>query len=158
MISDSFLGADGALASWKLVLVCNMKKIVSEFKSYVVTETIIVSLLFLLLSSLGFIFIHSVGSRWQKAEEKLAESERQLIQAQKIAKLGHWELTLKSNNLVWSDFKNVKRYMERKVGRVVSSTLTYCRNIDTNSLFRKSLILVCTDAKSHGSCRDRRGA
>jgi PAS domain S-box-containing protein len=91
------------ISGWKLVLVCNIKKIVSEFKSYVIAKTVLVSLLFLLLSSLGFIFILNVGSRWQRAEEKLAESERQLIQAQKTAKLGHWELTLKSDNLVWSD-------------------------------------------------------
>jgi PAS domain S-box-containing protein len=101
---ENYLGSLTPLISgWNLVLVCNVKKIVAEFKSNVVIVTVVVSLLFLSLSSLGFIFIRAVRRRWQKAEEKLAESERQLKEAQKIAKIGHWELTLESNNLVWSD-------------------------------------------------------
>jgi PAS domain S-box-containing protein len=88
---------------WKLVLLCSMQKIVSELKTHVIAETFFVSLLFLLLSSLGVVFVHSVGGRWQKAEFKLSESERLLREAQRVANLGHWELDLRSNSLVWSD-------------------------------------------------------
>ncbi|MCD6596257.1 MAG: PocR ligand-binding domain-containing protein, partial [Bacteroidales bacterium] len=38
-----------------------------------------------------------------KAKEKAEESERKLKEAQQISHLGHWELDLVNNKLVWSD-------------------------------------------------------
>lgn len=42
-------------------------------------------------------------SERKRAEEALLLSEANLKQAQSIAKLGHWELDLRSNRLLWSD-------------------------------------------------------
>src|SRR4030095_4919603 len=39
----------------------------------------------------------------KEAEEKIKSSEKQLNEAQHIAKLGSWELNLKSNEVTWSD-------------------------------------------------------
>ena len=39
----------------------------------------------------------------KKAQQEIEELVRQLKEAQKIAKLGHWELNLESNILFWSD-------------------------------------------------------
>ncbi len=37
------------------------------------------------------------------AKQKVEESEKRLIQAQQIAKIGHWELDVETNKLTWSD-------------------------------------------------------
>lgn len=39
----------------------------------------------------------------QRVERALRESERRLLEAQQIAQLGHWELDLVSNTLLWSN-------------------------------------------------------
>ena len=38
----------------------------------------------------------------KKAEEALKESEDRLNKSQKIGKIGHWEIDLKDNKLLWS--------------------------------------------------------
>lgn len=47
-------------------------------------------------------FIKDISSR-KKIEEALSTSERLHREAQKIAKLGHWERCIESNEILWSD-------------------------------------------------------
>jgi len=49
-----------------------------------------------------FVFLRNITDRKQ-AEEKLKKSESKLKKAQKIARLGQWELDLTTNSLHWSD-------------------------------------------------------
>ena len=53
------------------------------------------------------------------AEEALRESEQRLAQAQRLAHIGHWELDLISNVLLWSD--EVYRIFEIDPGRFGAS-------------------------------------
>jgi PAS domain S-box-containing protein len=73
-----------------------------------IRRTIIVSLLFVFtFSLLVLVIFYRISSRiYQKLEDrtqKLLNSEKLLKQAQEIAKIGHWELSLESNELYWSD-------------------------------------------------------
>ena len=39
----------------------------------------------------------------KRAEESLRESERRLIETQKMAQLGHWDWNVKTGEVVWSE-------------------------------------------------------
>ncbi len=73
-----------------------------------IRKTILTSLLFVLaLSLLVLVVFYGISNRvYQKLEDrtqKLLSSEKLLKQAQKIAKIGHWELALENNKLFCSD-------------------------------------------------------
>jgi PAS domain S-box-containing protein len=54
-------------------------------------------------SLIGFVKVTRDATERKKAEELIIESEKELKEAQKIAKMGSWEWDVKTNKVKWSD-------------------------------------------------------
>lgn len=73
----------------------------------------------------GLVGMHTDITDRKKAEEKIRKSERQLLESQRVAHLGNWDLDLVSQELEWSE--ETYRLFDRSSGDFVPSFNEFAR-------------------------------
>ncbi len=73
------------------------------FKHQTVSENLVSVQLFLTVAVFSGLFLTTMILDRKQAEKALRESEKKLIEANKIAELGNWELNLLTSRLTWSE-------------------------------------------------------
>jgi PAS domain-containing protein len=72
-------------------------------------------------------------SQLKGVEEQLLKSEKNLTDAQKIARIGSWELDLTQNHLVWSDELFALFGLDKKSFKATFETFLQCIHLTIES-------------------------
>ncbi|MDI9866522.1 PAS domain S-box protein [Flectobacillus sp. DC10W] len=83
-------------------------------------------------------------SQLKEVEEQLLKSEKNLTDAQKIARIGSWELELQKNSLVWSDEVFSLFGLDKKTSNATFETFLQCVHPDDKDTFLEAYHQVFT--------------